>query len=146
MVGYNEMLRRIKPEKIIYYNTPFSEMQGNIVFIAYECSSWRHMNYKRSLVKNLLPAKCLTSAPAALCLTLPEMDTPRKWPSRQWPTLKRSGTSDARFMRGTKGIVGHSAGDFPSRTDSAGQDAGAHTGTGRNCAVCFEYGHNFSHL
>ena len=31
MVGYNEMLRRIEPEKIICYNTPFPEMQGNII-------------------------------------------------------------------------------------------------------------------
>ena len=26
MAGYNEMLRRIEPEKIICYNTPFPEM------------------------------------------------------------------------------------------------------------------------
>lgn len=36
---------------------------------------------------------------------------------------------------GAKGIVGHSAGGFPPRTDSTCQDTGAHTGTGRNCAV-----------
>ncbi len=28
MAGYNEMLRRIEPERIICYNTPFPEMQG----------------------------------------------------------------------------------------------------------------------
>ena len=32
MAGYNEILRRIEPEKIICYNTPFPEMQGNIVW------------------------------------------------------------------------------------------------------------------
>lgn len=42
--GYNEMLRRIEPEKIICYNTPFPEMQGDIVFVDYELSSWMHMN------------------------------------------------------------------------------------------------------
>ena len=31
LAGYNEMLRRIEPEKIICYNTPFPEMQGEIV-------------------------------------------------------------------------------------------------------------------
>ena len=41
--GYNEMLRRIEPEKIICYNTPFPEMQGDIVFVDYELSSWRYM-------------------------------------------------------------------------------------------------------
>lgn len=48
MAGYDEMLRRIEPEKIICYNTPFPEMQGDIVFVDYERSSWRYMNYERS--------------------------------------------------------------------------------------------------
>lgn len=42
--GYNEMLRRIEPEKIICYNTPFPEMQGDLVFVDYERSSWKHMD------------------------------------------------------------------------------------------------------
>lgn len=42
--GYNEMLRKIEPEKIICYNTPFPEMQGDIVFVDYELSSWKFMN------------------------------------------------------------------------------------------------------
>ena len=45
---YNEMLRRIEPEKIICYNTPFPEMQGNIVYVDYERSSWRYMSYERN--------------------------------------------------------------------------------------------------
>ena len=36
--GYREMLRRIEPERIICYNTPFPEMEGNIVFVDYELS------------------------------------------------------------------------------------------------------------
>ena len=51
MAGYNEMLRRIEPEKIICYNTPFSEMQGNIIYVDYERSSWRYMNYERGFQK-----------------------------------------------------------------------------------------------
>lgn len=47
MAGYNEMLRRIEPEKIICYNTPFPEMQGDIVFVDYERSSWKYMSYER---------------------------------------------------------------------------------------------------
>ena len=27
---------------------PFPEMQGDIVYVDYERSSWRHMNYERS--------------------------------------------------------------------------------------------------
>ena len=33
LAGYNEMLRRIEPEKIICCNTPFPEMQGNIIYV-----------------------------------------------------------------------------------------------------------------
>ncbi len=44
MKGYNEMLRRIEPELIICYNTPFPEMIGNILFVDYDLSSWRHYN------------------------------------------------------------------------------------------------------
>ena len=51
MVGYNEMLRQIEPEQIICYNTPFPEMEGNIVYVDYDRSSWRYMNYERSLPK-----------------------------------------------------------------------------------------------
>ena len=47
MAGYNEMLHRIAPEKIICYNTPFPEMEGDIVFVDYELSSWKYMNYER---------------------------------------------------------------------------------------------------
>lgn len=42
--GYNEMLRQIEPERIICYNEPFSEMQGNIIFVDYELSSWKYQN------------------------------------------------------------------------------------------------------
>lgn len=52
MAGYNEMLRQIEPERIICYNTPFPEMQGNIVYVDYDRSSWRYMNYERSLPKD----------------------------------------------------------------------------------------------
>ena len=51
MAGYNEMLRRIEPEKIICYNTPFPEMQGNIVYVDYERSSWKYMSYERGFRK-----------------------------------------------------------------------------------------------
>ncbi len=45
------MLRQIEPERIICYNTPFPEMQGNIVYVDYDRSSWRYMNYERNLAK-----------------------------------------------------------------------------------------------
>lgn len=43
MRGYREMLRRIEPEHIICYSEPFEEMSGNIVYVDYDLSSWRHM-------------------------------------------------------------------------------------------------------
>lgn len=38
------MLRQIEPERIICYNEPYPEMQGNIVFVDYELSSWKYQN------------------------------------------------------------------------------------------------------
>ena len=35
MLGYNEMIARIKPSAIICFGTPFPEMQGNIIAIDY---------------------------------------------------------------------------------------------------------------
>ena len=42
--GYNELLRRIEPECILCYSDPFPEMEGNIITVDYEQSSWKHMN------------------------------------------------------------------------------------------------------
>lgn len=38
MRGYNEMLKRILPSKIICFGTPFPEMQGNIIAVDYMAS------------------------------------------------------------------------------------------------------------
>lgn len=54
MKGYREMLQRIEPERIICYNEPFPEMEGNIVFVDYELSSWKYQN------ENYTPSKYLT--------------------------------------------------------------------------------------
>ncbi len=40
--GYNEMLKRLEPKLVICYNEPFPEMEGNILHIDYELSSWMH--------------------------------------------------------------------------------------------------------
>ena len=36
--GYNEMLKRIQPSKVICFGTPFPQMQGNIITIDYMAS------------------------------------------------------------------------------------------------------------
>lgn len=41
--GYEEMLRRIEPDCILCYHKPFPEMQGNIVTVSYESSSWQSL-------------------------------------------------------------------------------------------------------
>ena len=43
MKGYNEMLRRIEPNKIICYSEPFPEMQGDIIYVDYELSGWKYL-------------------------------------------------------------------------------------------------------
>lgn len=45
------MLRRIEPSKIICYSEPFSEMQGDIIYVDYELSGWKYLNNNS---KNLL--------------------------------------------------------------------------------------------
>ena len=54
LTGYREMLQRIEPEKIICYHTPFSEMEGNIVYVDYERSSWRYLNTQQAFSKENL--------------------------------------------------------------------------------------------
>ena len=66
MAGYNEMLRRIEPEKIICYNTPFPEMQGDIVYVDYERSSWNG-NVKKCAVGKYPKSEKLGSAGQAAC-------------------------------------------------------------------------------
>ena len=46
------MLKRIEPEKIICYNTPFPEMQGDIVYVDYERCSWRYMDSERKTIQS----------------------------------------------------------------------------------------------
>ena len=70
MAGYNEMLLRIEPEKIICYNTPFPEMQGGIVFVDYERSSWKYMSYERNFQKEGLDAFKVGGAPSRSCATI----------------------------------------------------------------------------
>ena len=53
MTGYNELLRRIEPERIICYNTPFPEMQGNIIYVDYERSSWKYMKTMSGVFKRM---------------------------------------------------------------------------------------------
>lgn len=36
--GYNEMLERLTPEKIIVYGNPFKEIQGNLIRIEYQAN------------------------------------------------------------------------------------------------------------
>ena len=79
MAGYNEMLRRIKPEKIICYNTPFPEMQGDVVFVDYNRSSWRYMNYERSYKAENLDAFKVGGQPQVFYDTIsPFIDVPLK--------------------------------------------------------------------
>ncbi|MBD5146616.1 MAG: DUF4417 domain-containing protein [Ruminococcus sp.] len=57
MRGYQEMLRQIEPEHIICYSEPFKEMTGNIIYVDYDLSSWKHMNddiVKDSGIKHII--------------------------------------------------------------------------------------------
>lgn len=62
MSGYREMLRRIEPEKIICYNTPFPEMEGDIIYVDYERSSWKYLGYESPFENDDLEAYKIGSA------------------------------------------------------------------------------------
>ena len=70
MAGYNEMLRRIEPEKIICYNTPFPEMQGDIIYVDYEMSSWKYMNYERKVADEDISADKIGGYAPDICDTM----------------------------------------------------------------------------
>lgn len=53
MEGYNKMLEEIEPSAIICYSEPFPEMKGNIIYIDYELSSWKHLSDEKSLENTL---------------------------------------------------------------------------------------------
>ena len=42
------MLKEIESSKIICYSEPFEEMQGDIIYIDYELSSWQHLSDDKS--------------------------------------------------------------------------------------------------
>ena len=64
------MLRRIEPEKIICYNTPFPEMRGNIIYVNYERSSWQYMNYERGFQKEDLESFKVGGTSQVFCDTI----------------------------------------------------------------------------
>ena len=52
MKGYNEMLRRIEPSKIICYSEPFPEMQGDIIYVNYELSGWKYLKGQTNVLND----------------------------------------------------------------------------------------------
>ena len=70
MAGYKELLRRVEPEKIICYHTPFPEMEGDIVYVDYDRSSWRYMNAASDFSKKDLDAYKIGETYSAKCDTI----------------------------------------------------------------------------
>lgn len=101
LAGYNEMLRQIEPEKIICYNTPFPEMRGDIIFVDYERSSWRYMNYERSCKADDFEAYKIDGQPKVFCDTIiPFIDVPlyKGGGSAFGGTWKPAKQADERFL------------------------------------------------
>ena len=122
MVGYNEMLRRIEPEKIICYNTPFPEMQGTIIYVDYERSSWRYMNYERSLQKEDLESFKIGDGSQSFCDTMEPFRIGKGGGSAYGGKWKPSKPEDFRFV-GTPGEIKVSyAKDGPKVEPKIGED------------------------
>lgn len=102
LTGYNEMLRRIAPEKIICYNTPFPEMEGDIVYVDYEKSSWKYMSYERNTEKEDSEAYKIDGAPSRICDTIEPYligsYTPKGGGSAYGGEWKPSKPEDERFL------------------------------------------------
>lgn len=100
MAGYNEMLRRIEPEKIICYNTPFPEMRGDIIYVDYERSSWRYMNYERTYRTDDMEAYKMAGQSARSRDTMSAyIDVPLKGGGSAYGgAWKPSKTADERFL------------------------------------------------
>lgn len=123
LAGYNEMLRQIEPEKIICYNTPFPEMRGDIVFVDYERSSWRYMNYERSYKADDLESYKIAGQPKVFCDTItPFLDVPlyKGGGSAYGGAWKPAKSDDERYI----GIPGEI-----KPTDSTGKHGGYHRET-----------------
>ncbi|MCB6501234.1 hypothetical protein LI148_12310 [Colidextribacter sp. 210702-DFI.3.9] len=50
--NFFKRFQRIEPEKIICYHTPFPEMQGDIIYVDYERSSWKYMDDEKTFSEN----------------------------------------------------------------------------------------------
>ncbi len=70
MAGYQEMLSRIEPEKIICYHTPLPEMQSNLIYVDYERSFWRYMNYECSFQREDLESFKIGGVSPPFCDTI----------------------------------------------------------------------------
>ena len=54
MLGYHEMLRRIRPEAVICYGKPFEEMKGNIIAVDYaETNNLNKSGYIKTLCSHM---------------------------------------------------------------------------------------------
>lgn len=40
--GHQELFRQVEPKRIICYNKPFPEIEGNIIYLDYELSFWKY--------------------------------------------------------------------------------------------------------
>ena len=50
--NFFKRFQRIEPETIICYHTPFPKMQGDIIYVDYERSSWKYMDDEKTFSEN----------------------------------------------------------------------------------------------
>ena len=115
MKGYNEMLRRINPSVVICYNTPFPEMEGPIVYVDYELSSWKFLNYQTSSarIQDDLSAFKIGGFSSEICDTMRAYQISSGMGSVYGGGWKPKKESDRRFLGepGTTNITTNSKGE-----------------------------------
>ena len=68
--NFFKRFQRIEPETIICYHTPFPEMQGDIIYVDYERSSWKYMDDEKTFSENDVNSYKIGGNSHAVCDTM----------------------------------------------------------------------------
>lgn len=103
MKGYNEMLRRIEPERILCYNKGgiFHEMEGNIISIDYDLSSWMYQDKPSKYLPYICGERPLPEDSSLVIkrgYVLPDHEVQRGMGSAYGGAWKPSKPEDERFL------------------------------------------------
>ena len=103
MKGYSELLRRIEPERILCYNKGgiFPEMEGNIISIDYDLSSWMYQDKPSKYLPYICGERPLPEGSGLIIkrgYVLPDHEVQRGMGSAYGGAWKPKKKTDKRFL------------------------------------------------